>query len=95
MRKVIYDKNKDTYYTIRYVNHIGGFCRITNSSLIKEIDFSMSPDNGHAEDVLLSCVCKYKKIPMFYLENGLIVEHQESTLGQKERCEKKQKEEAK
>jgi hypothetical protein len=42
-------------------------------------------DSSHAagrEDVNFSEFCGIRGIPMYYLENALVVEHQESTLGQ-------------
>lgn len=83
-REVLYSKDTDTYYTIRYVHHIGGFARIAPSALVK--NWSYEPDlvagmSGN-EDGQHSTKCLQNSIPMFYLENALIVEHQESTLGQ-------------
>jgi glycosyltransferase involved in cell wall biosynthesis len=84
---LIYGKNTDTYYTFRKVHHIGGFARIMPSKIAKSFcwPFDYSPLNSGREDVNFSEYCKTQNIPMFYLENSIIVEHLESTLGQKER----------
>lgn len=80
--RVKYCKENDTYYTFRKVNHIGGFARVSPKQFLEQIRLSNS---GHTEDVEFSNFCRAKNIDMFYLENGLIVEHQESTLGQHSR----------
>lgn len=72
----------DTYYTLRFVTHVGGFARIS-PGFTREWTFDES--RPHSEDSQHSQKCIEKGIPMFYLENALIVEHQESTLGQHER----------
>jgi len=78
---VIYSIWMDTYYTLRRVNHVGGFARIMPSNLLQNISFS----DTHSEDTECSAYFNRENIPMYYLENALIVEHQESTLGQHER----------
>lgn len=78
---VVYSNWNDTYYTLRKVNHIGGFARIMPSNLLQNISFS----DTHSEDTECSAYFNRENIPMYYLENTLIVEHQESTLGQHER----------
>lgn len=85
--KVVYSDRLDTYYTLRPVDHVGGFCRVS-PGFTKEWKFQ--PDLGLKgasgnEDTQFSGRCKQERIPMYYLENTLIVEHQESTLGQHER----------
>lgn len=77
-REVIYGQATNTYYTLRKVNHIGGFARISPSFLYSKINFS----DSHNEDGEFSQYCRVNGIEMFYLENALIVEHQESSLGQ-------------
>lgn len=79
-RKVIYSLDTDTYYTLRKVNHIGGFARFCPSLYAKNITFI---GKAHDEDGQFST--RYNNLGMYYLENSLIVEHQESTLGQHER----------
>lgn len=79
--EVIYSQKLDQYYTLRKVNHVGGFCRIMPSNIYKNIEFT----DSHSEDGEVSLYCRYNNIPMYYLENSLIVEHQESTLGQHKR----------
>lgn len=80
-RSVIYNESLDSYYTLRYVNHIGGFARVSPSEIYKQIHFS----DNHNEDGEFSNFCNKMNIPMFYLENDLVVQHQESTLGQHRR----------
>jgi hypothetical protein len=80
-RKVLYSENLNIFYTFRKVNHVGGFARISPSFYFKSINFS----DSHNEDVEFSNFCHYNNIEMFYLENSLIIEHQESTLGQHQR----------
>ena len=75
---VFYSTTTDTYYTLRKVHHVGGFARIMPVECFKQITFT----NTHSEDTECSSWCNSKSIPMYYLENALIVEHQESTLGQ-------------
>jgi glycosyltransferase involved in cell wall biosynthesis len=85
--QVGYSRNTDTYYTMRVVNHIGGFARISPREFT--IDWVFNDDliegvSGN-EDGQHSTKCVQENIPMAYLENCLIVEHQESTLGQHKR----------
>lgn len=86
-RFVHYGENTDTYYTFRVVNHIGGFARISPTNIIKTFKFpnDLSSNNSGNEDVNFSNYCNQEGVMMCYLENALIVEHQESTLGQHER----------
>jgi hypothetical protein len=63
------------------VNHIGGFARISPSEIYQQIHFT----DNHNEDGEFSNFCNSMNIPMFYLENDLVVQHQESTLGQHQR----------
>jgi hypothetical protein len=82
-----YSEKLDTYYTLRKVHHIGGFARIMPSHIAKSFTwpYDYSDNNSGREDVNFSEYCRSQNIPMFYLENAIIVEHLESTLGQKER----------
>ena len=84
---VSYGENTDTYYTLRFVNHIGGFARISPSARVKNWTFTGDLIKGQSgnEDGQHSKKCIESRIGMAYLENALIVEHQESTLGQHER----------
>lgn len=84
--EVIYSEITDTYYTLRYVNHVGGFCRVS-PGFTKEWTFEPDLIEGISgnEDGQFSTRCLKERIPMAYLENAIIVEHQESTLGQHER----------
>lgn len=79
---VSFSEKTNTYYCFRIVDHIGGFARISPADVAKNVKVK---DTGHNEDVEFSTYCKQNNIPMVYLENALIVEHQESTLGQHER----------
>lgn len=86
LHEVIYSENTDTYYTLRYTNHIGGFARIS-PGFTRDWKFQADLINGISgnEDGQHSEMCRQKGIPMFYLENAIAVEHQESTLGQHQR----------
>lgn len=84
---VLFSDNTNTYYTLRKVNHIGGFARVAPSKIAKSFKwpYDYSPLNSGREDVNFSEYCNANNISMFYLENTIIVEHLESTLGQKAR----------
>jgi glycosyltransferase involved in cell wall biosynthesis len=73
----------DSIYTLRKVTHVGGFCRIS-PKFTKDWKFEndLKPGQSGNEDVQFSQKCAALNIPMYYLENGLVVEHNESTLGQ-------------
>ncbi len=81
---VLFSNKTDTFYTLRKVHHIGGFARIMPSKIAKSYTwpYDYCPGSSGKEDVNFSAYCNSTKISMFYLENSLIVEHQESTLGQ-------------
>lgn len=85
--KVIKSEDTNTYYTLRLVNHIGGFSRISPSNITKSWKFQNDLIKGISgnEDSQHSNLCNINNIPMAYLENAIVVEHQESTLGQHER----------
>ena len=87
--QVGYSKNTDTYYTTRLVNHVGGFARISPKEFTGDFvfsdDYDPSGKTSGNEDAQHSSFCNQKGFPMAYLENCLIVEHQESTLGQHKR----------
>lgn len=83
-RKLAYSDRLDVFYTLRCVPHVGGLCRISPSRLT---NWQLHPDLGIPgasgnEDGQFSTLCRTHQIPMYYLENAIIVEHQESTLGQ-------------
>lgn len=80
-RQVKHSRDLDTYYTQRKVSQVGGFARFSPTKLLQSAKFT----DSHNEDQEFSEFCRQKNIEMFYLENTLIVEHQESTLGQHER----------
>ena len=86
---VIYSEVLNTFYTLRKVPHIGGFARIMPAQIAKAYTWpdDYSPYNSGKEDVNFSAHCIANNIDMYYLENAIIVEHQESTLGQKTRYE--------
>lgn len=86
-RQVVYSEKLDTYYTLRFVDHIGGFARISPADPTKEwiFDHDKSDVSSGNEDGQHSNKCRASQLPMAYLENALIVEHNESTLGQHER----------
>jgi hypothetical protein len=83
---VKYSEETDTYYTFRCVPHVGGMARIAPAKIAKSIHcpYDLNANSGH-EDEYFAQACFEIKTPMYYLENALIVEHQESTLGQIER----------
>jgi hypothetical protein len=60
---------------------LGGFARIAPKEHLLNTRFS----DDHSEDSEFSGNCNTNNIPMYYLENGLIVEHQETGLGQQAR----------
>lgn len=82
-----YSDSTDTWYTFRMVPHIGGFARISPTQYILDCPFpdDRSDTASGAEDGVFSTWCKNNGVPMAYLENALVVEHQESTLGQHKR----------
>lgn len=82
-RFVKYSEVTDCYYTFRKTIMIGGLARISPADIIKEVKWP--EDLKILEDVIFSKLCGANNIPMYYLENVLVVEHQESTLGQKQR----------
>jgi len=84
---VKYSEEMDTYYTLRMVNHVGGFARVAPAHVGKDWQFEPDLMEGQSgnEDGQHSQKCLMKNVPMAYLENAIIVEHQESTLGQHER----------
>ena len=85
--QVGYSKTTDTYYTMRIVDHIGGFARISPKQTTGHWRFENDLIEGVSgnEDSQHSKFCTQSNIPMAYLENCLAVEHQESTLGQHKR----------
>jgi glycosyltransferase involved in cell wall biosynthesis len=86
-RDVIYSNDTDTFYTLRFVHHIGGFARISPKLTTGDWRFQSDLIQGQSgnEDGQHSNMCQQNNIPMAYLENALVVEHQESTLGQHKR----------
>ena len=86
-RSVVYSAETDTYYTLRPVDHLGGFCRISPASLVRGwvLDADIFEGGSGSEDTQYSDRCRRGGIEMYYLENALIVEHQETALGQRAR----------
>lgn len=76
--EVVESKILNKFYTMRRVPHVGGFCRVSPWSVVENARIT----DSHNEDSEVSSYCNQNSIGMFYLENSLIVEHQESTLGQ-------------
>lgn len=78
------DSKADTFYTFRRVSHVGGFARFTPASLMKNFKFKddLIPGISGDEDGQYSNYLNSIGKPMCYLENRLVVEHNESTLGQ-------------
>ena len=89
--KVKYSKNTDTYYTFRKVNVTGGGCRVTPTQILKKF-LPLENDLGHgasgSDDDQLTRLCNQYSIPIYYIENAVAFEHQESCLGQRERFRK-------
>lgn len=83
-RKVIYYKNGDLILTLRPTNHVGGFARFAPAKFLKSCKLNNDLITGISgtEDGQFSQYCLKNNIEMAYLENGLIVEHMDSTLGQ-------------
>jgi hypothetical protein len=83
---VEYSPRTDTYYTFRRVDHVGGFCRVSPGAVVRE--WRLTPGKTvdvRNEDQQYSALCRENGIEMYYLENALVVEHQESSLGQRAR----------
>jgi hypothetical protein len=77
-------KNRDKFLTFRRTEHIGGLCRISPNitrtwTLLDDKNIAGFSGN---EDIQFAKLALLNNMPMAYLENELIVEHQESTLGQ-------------
>lgn len=82
-RFVKYCEETDTHYTFRETDLLGGLARITPSKILKQIKW---PDTlKPISDIVFSRACGMNKVPMYYLENALVIEHQESSLGQEQR----------
>lgn len=84
---VSYSPDTDTYYTLRQVMHIGGLCRIAPAAKVRDFKLKTNLSQSGTEDSQHSALCRAHGIEMFYLENALVVEHQESAMGQKSRQE--------
>lgn len=82
--RVWMDKHSNKVYTKRMVHHMGGFARFAPRSLFDNFKFEndLIPGISGTEDGQLSSYCVTNNIEMFYLENGLVVEHNDSSLGQ-------------
>ena len=77
-------KKDDSFYTFRKVQHLGGFARFAPKYIYQNFKFELDLINGISgnEDGQFSLHCIHNNIGLYYLENNLIVEHQESTYGQ-------------
>ena len=82
-RQLIHDSNNNEYIMIRNVNHVGGFARFSPRSIFESFKFSPDLIKGisGAEDGNLSQYALSQNIQMFYVETGMVVEHNEG-LGQ-------------
>lgn len=83
-RFVKYSEITDCNYTFRKTVMIGGLARIVPANIIKKAKWP-NEDVRILEDTIFSQLCGINGVSMYYLENALIVEHQESSLGQKQR----------
>lgn len=86
-RSIVYDENIDKYFTLRNVSHVGGFARFSPKSTFNSFIFPNDLIKGISgtEDGNLSQYALQNNIPMFYVETGMVVEHNESILGQQAR----------
>ena len=84
---VRYSEALDIYFTFRPVPHIGGFGRIVPRKIIGDFKWpnDLNVSTSGSEDTNFSNYCEARFIKMFYLENAMVIEHIESTLGQHER----------
>jgi len=83
---VKYSAETDTYYTFRCVPHVSGMVRIAPAETAKAIRCPYDlDDRSGVEDVSFALACQERNVPMYYLENAIISEHQETGLGQYER----------
>jgi hypothetical protein len=78
------DKTNNIMWTKRIVNHVGGFARFAPTSIMKSFQFPNDKISGISgtEDGNFSSYCNSNGIELFYLENDLIVSHQETCYGQ-------------
>lgn len=83
-RHYVYDPHFDEYYGYRIVRHIGGFARAIPSRIAEKVNI---PDGDRTEDGTCSGQLNQLGVPRVYLENGVVVEHQETTWGQHRRRE--------
>lgn len=76
-----HDKQNNKIYTRRHVSHVGGFARFTPRFLFDNFRFpnDLIPGISGTEDGNLSSYCISNNVEMFYLENSMVVEHNEST----------------
>ena len=82
-----YSEGLDTYYTFRKVSHIGGFARISPRHNTGHWRFpnDLIPGISGSEDGIHSQYCINDGIEMAYLESKIVVEHNESSIGQHHR----------
>jgi GT2 family glycosyltransferase len=95
---VYYSKETDTYYAIRWVHYLGGYCECIPKmvyEIAKPLDGFKGKKKSSGQDVYISRRMRKAGFRLGYFENACIVEHQDSTLGQearlKEYFEKKKK----
>lgn len=81
---VRYSSLTDTYYTLRRVQGLGGFARICPTDMLRTMTFPA----GHREDPEFSRICRERGTDQYVCENALVVEHQETFLGQRARYRK-------
>jgi|GEM_PF-1378992 len=85
---VYYSKETDTYYTIRWVHYLGGYCECIPRmiyEIAKPLDGFRGRKRSSGQDVYISRRMRKAGFRLGYFENACIVEHQESTLGQETR----------
>lgn len=85
---VKYSDVMDTYYTFRKVNVTGGGCRVMPTHVLRQflpLTNDLSSGNSGSDDDQLTIMCNKHNVPIYYMENSVAFEHQESCIGQRER----------
>lgn len=83
-RDLAYDEELDLWFTYRRVERAGGLARSGPGDLLRTFRFTDDRGVGHSgsESRQFADQCKAAGIPIYVLENGVVVEHQESSMGQ-------------
>jgi len=80
----------DRIYTVRPVKRMGGLARAADPATWAKIPWKDDLGKGptEIESAQMMRACEQQEIPLYYIENGWVVEHQDSTQGQKFRKER-------